>query len=98
VDKRVREGREGRVGEGLKVPAFMGRIEAARAAVRAGRSVCVLTGAGISTESGIPDYRFVNSHPTIRFDVVSETCQKNVLEKPQLNSHNGRAYDVQASS
>lgn len=34
-----------------------GQLEAARALLAGGRALCVLTGAGISTDSGIPDFR-----------------------------------------
>ena len=38
-------------------PAVATGIEAAAALIRAAERVCVLTGAGISTDSGIPDFR-----------------------------------------
>ena len=34
-----------------------GSVQAARQVIRGSKKLCVLTGAGLSTDSGIPDYR-----------------------------------------
>lgn len=59
-------------------------IETARRRIDAARSICVLTGAGMSAESGIPTFRDAQTGLWARFDPMRLASEEGFRADPQL--------------
>jgi len=64
-------------------PAFEEAIQAAAQAMRAARSIVALTGAGISTPSGIPDFRSTGSGLWTRDDPMKVSSLSSFQQHPE---------------
>lgn len=70
----------------------MDNIERAKELISNGTSITVLTGAGISTDSGIPDFRGPNGRWTLDPHAEKITDIHHYIHDPQVRMKNWRGY------